>query len=114
MVAARLLCRDPERDAAAGAAAVEPEHQARLFRRAAMDEGIDAERAVFANQPRRDPFDEFEAGAPHQRAIAEHPEVAWREFRILKVIADIAAHRYQNGASEVNSMPFVAGAGAYI
>ena len=33
-----VLFRDPERDAAAGAAAVEPEHQARLLRRAAMHE----------------------------------------------------------------------------
>jgi hypothetical protein len=33
-----VLFRDPERDAAAGAAAIEPEHEARLFRRAAMDE----------------------------------------------------------------------------
>ena len=53
MVAGPLLLRDAERDAAAGAAAVESEHQAGLLRRAAMDERIDAERAVFADQPRR-------------------------------------------------------------
>jgi len=46
-----VLRRDPERDAAAGAAAVEAEHEARLFRRAAMHEGVDAERAMLANQP---------------------------------------------------------------
>jgi hypothetical protein len=41
-----------------------------------MDEGIDAKRAVLADQPRRNPFDEFEAGAPYQGAVTEHPEVA--------------------------------------
>src|SRR6185295_15067638 len=56
-----MLLRDPKRDAAAGAAAVEPQHEAGLFWCAAMDEGIDAERAVFADQARRNPFDEFEA-----------------------------------------------------
>src|SRR6266487_4683837 len=80
-----VLFRDPECDAAAGAAAVEPEHEARLLRRAAMDEGIDAERAVFADQPRWSPFDEFEARAPHQGAVTEHPEVACREFRIVEI-----------------------------
>ena len=38
--------RHPKGDAAAGAAAIEAEHQAGPLRRAAMDEGIDAERAV--------------------------------------------------------------------
>ncbi|MDA9455816.1 hypothetical protein XI00_16525 [Bradyrhizobium sp. CCBAU 21359] len=71
-----VLFSDTEGDAAAGAAAVEPEHQARLLRRAAMDEGIDAERPVLADQPRRDALLEVEARSPHQRAVAEHPEVA--------------------------------------
>src|SRR5882724_12951964 len=73
---------DPECDAAAGAAAIQAEHQARLFRRAAMNEGIDAERTMFADQPGRNPFGESEARAPHQRAVTEHPEVGWREFAI--------------------------------
>ena len=71
-----VLFSDAEGDAAAGAAAVEPQHQARLLRRAAMHEGIDAERAVLADQPGRDAFLEFEARPPHQRSVAEHPEVA--------------------------------------
>ena len=75
------LGRDPEGDAAAGAAAVEPEHEAGLFRRAAMVERIDAERAMLADQPRRNLFDEVEARPPHQRAIAEHPEVVFGQFR---------------------------------
>src|SRR5947207_8252981 len=37
---------DPVGDAAAGAALVEAEHESRLLRRAAVDEGIDAERAM--------------------------------------------------------------------
>src|ERR1019366_802723 len=54
------LLRDPKRDAAAGAAAVEAEHEAGLFRRSPMHEGVDAERAMLADQPRRDLFDELE------------------------------------------------------
>src|SRR5882724_11919721 len=67
------VLRDAKCDAAAGAAAVEAKHETRLFRRSPMHEGIDAERAMFADQPRRDAFDEFEARPPDQRAIAEHP-----------------------------------------
>src|SRR5215510_16192271 len=48
------LGRDTEGDATAGAAAVEAQYQAWFFRGAAMIEGIDAERAVFANQTGRD------------------------------------------------------------
>src|SRR5258707_9986674 len=75
------LGRDPKRNAAAGAAAVEPEHEAGLFPRPAMVERINAERAVLADQPRRDLLEELEAWPPHQRAIAEHPEVAFGRFR---------------------------------
>ena len=85
-----MLLRDPERDAAAGAAAVEAEHKAGLFRRAAMHEGVDAERAMFADQPCRDLLDELEARPPHQRAIAEHPEVAFGQFRFGQ---DLGWHR---------------------
>src|SRR6516165_11125685 len=77
---APLRC-DTESDAATGAAAIEPQHQTRFFRRAAMVERIDAERAVLADQPRRDLFDELEARPPYQRAIAEHPEIAFGRFR---------------------------------
>ena len=77
--------RDAIGDAAAIAAAVETEHQAGLFRRAAMHEGIDAKRAVRADQPRVPPLQEVEAGPPHQRAIAEHPEV-------LAAVLDRAFH----------------------
>ena len=65
--------RHPIGDAAAGAAMIETEHEARPFRRPAVDEGIDAERPVGADQPRLEPLQIVEAGPPHQRAVAEHP-----------------------------------------
>ena len=75
----RRVCRPrPERNPAAGAAAIEPEHEARPLRRSAMHEGIDAERTVQPGQPRRVPFEILEARPPHQRAIGEHPQVAGR------------------------------------
>src|SRR5271155_5850130 len=67
--------RDPERDAAASAAAVKSEHEAGLFGGAAMIERIDAQRAMLADQPRWDLLDKFKARPPHQRAVAEHPQV---------------------------------------
>jgi hypothetical protein len=45
-----------------------------------MVERIDAERAMLADQPRRDLVEELEARPPHQRAIAEHPQVAFGQF----------------------------------
>ena len=71
-----LVGRHPVGDAAAIAAAVEAEHQPGLFRRAAMDEGIDAERAVGADQPGMAALKGVEARPPHQRAVAEDPEIA--------------------------------------
>ena len=70
-----LCSSDPIRHAAAGAALVEAKHQARPFRRSAMDERINAKRPVGADEPRLDPFNKVEARPPDQRAIAEHPEV---------------------------------------
>ena len=73
-----LLARrggDPKGDAAAHSAAVEPQHQAGPLRRAAMDKRIDAQRPVQADEPRRHAFDEVEARIPHQRAVAEDPEI---------------------------------------
>jgi hypothetical protein len=62
-------------DAAAGAAKIEAEYQARPFRRAPVNEGIDAKRPVQAGQARRDALQVLESGAPHQGAVAENPEV---------------------------------------
>src|SRR5665213_1191490 len=61
---------------AAIAAAVKAEHEARPLRRAAVNEGIDAKRAVRADEPRVAPLEEVETRPPHQRPIAEHPQVA--------------------------------------
>src|SRR5438552_8759291 len=41
-----------------------------------MHEGIDAERAMGADEPRLHPLDERKVRPPHQRAIAEHPKIA--------------------------------------
>ena len=68
--------RNAERDAPAGAAAVEPKNQPRLLRRSAMVERIDAERPMLADQPRRHLLGKIESRSPHQRTIAEHPEIA--------------------------------------
>ena len=69
-----LLRRDRERAAAAGAAPVEAQDQARSLARAAMDPGIDAEAAVVAVQPGIEHLLMLEAGPPHQRAVGEHPD----------------------------------------
>jgi hypothetical protein len=61
--------------AAAGAAPIETEDEARTFRGAAMHERIDAERAVQADQLGRLALEVFEARPPDQRALTEHPEV---------------------------------------
>src|SRR5260370_35760988 len=55
------LGRDPKRDAAAGAAAVEPEPEAGFFRRPAAVEPINAERSVLADQPLRGLLEELQA-----------------------------------------------------
>ena len=47
------LGRNPERDTAACPATIQPEYEARLFRSTAVDEGVDTQRAVQADQPGR-------------------------------------------------------------
>ena len=95
--------RHPVGDAAAVAAAVEAEHQAGLFRRAAVDEGIDAERPVRADQPRRAALEEFEAGPPHQRAIGENPQVAAGLFDFFFVILGWKQAKALTGPGECGS-----------
>ena len=67
------LAGNAEGQAKAGAAAVEAEHQSRPFRRAAMHERGDAQRAPVSEKPRPVRLDMREARPPHQRAVAEHP-----------------------------------------
>ena len=76
MVVVALVGRNAVGDAAAIAAAVEAEHQAGLLRRAAMHEGIDAERAVGADQPGVAALEEVEARPPHQRSVGEDPKIS--------------------------------------
>ena len=61
--------------AVAGSAAVQSQHQPRLFRRAAMHVGIDAEAAVIAPDQRRGAADIVKPRPPHQRTIAKNPEL---------------------------------------
>ena len=76
-----VLRLHPEHPAVAHAAAVEAEHQAGVFPRAAIVGRADAEGAVIAVQRRRDDIDIGEIRPPHQRAVTEHPELgAGREF----------------------------------
>src|SRR5229473_8367729 len=99
-----MLLRDPERDAAAGAAAVQSEHEAGLFRCSPMHEGVDAKRAMLAYQPRRNLLEERKARPPHQRTIAEHPQVAFGQFRFGQ---DFRLHRpttYQNSPADENAL----------
>jgi hypothetical protein len=70
-----LRSLDPERNPLTGTAAVETEHQAGPFGRAAMHEGINAQRPVRPGQARFDTLAKIEAGPPHQRAIAEDPKI---------------------------------------
>lgn len=81
----RARRRHAEGDATAGAARIEPENEARLLRRAAMDMAVDAEGTVIAAQPRGPALLMLEAGPPHEGAISKNPQilhavslVAWR------------------------------------
>jgi hypothetical protein len=71
---ALLFGFDPERPAAARAAAIEAEHQARLLRRAAMDDRIDAQAAVIAVETSGRRFGVGKTRPPHQRAVGEDPD----------------------------------------
>src|SRR5262249_13022464 len=67
--------RHPVGDAAAHAAVIETENEPRPLRRAAVDEGIDAERAVGADQAGGNTFQVLETRPPDERAIGEHPKI---------------------------------------
>jgi hypothetical protein len=56
----------PVGDAAAGAATVQPKHQAGLLWGPAMDEGVYAEAPVKSDEPRRDALEIGKARPPHQ------------------------------------------------
>ena len=68
------LSRQAVGDAVARPAAVEPEHQPRLLRRAAIVARIEAEAAVKAAQIGRPALGELEFRVPHQRAVGKYPD----------------------------------------
>jgi hypothetical protein len=70
---------DAEGHAPARAAAAQPHHQPGAVVRAPVAGGKDAQRPVVAAQQCHRALAEEEARRPHQRAVAEHPEVAARE-----------------------------------
>ena len=65
----------PIGDAAAGAAAVEAEHEAGLFRGTAVNVRIHTQRPVQPDEPRRDAFKIRETRPPHERTVAENPKI---------------------------------------
>ena len=67
---------DAVRHAPTGAAAAQAHDQSGLALRAAIARRQDAQRAVIAMRPAERLVPEVEARRPHQRAIAEHPEIA--------------------------------------
>src|SRR4030081_3439892 len=60
---------------------------------------------MLADQPRRDLLDELEARPPHQRAVAEHPQVAFGQFRFGQDFRWHRAHGYQNGKAKRSKIP---------
>jgi len=73
--AADFVPRDAVRHAPARAAAAKPHDEPGFAVRAAVARGKDAQRAVIAVDPGEASFPVGEAGRPHERAIAEHPEI---------------------------------------
>ena len=68
-------------DAPAGPAAAQPHDEPRLLLRAAIARGKDAQRAVIAMRARERALAIREARRPHERAVAEDPQVAFRQPR---------------------------------
>ena len=94
--------------AAAGAAAIEPEHQAGLLLGAAVVRRFHAERAVIAAHQGRVAFEERKARIPHQRAVGEDPEILARRRRQAAALDEVAlAHRRATRATPttVTAMP---------
>ena len=65
----------PIGDAATSAAAVEAEHEAGLFRGAAVNVGIHAQRPVQPDEPCRDAFKIWETRPPHERSVTKNPKI---------------------------------------
>jgi hypothetical protein len=76
-----LVGRNPEGNALASSAMIKPQHEAGSLDRATMADRIDAERPMRAAEQGRNALDIREARPPHQRAIAEDPEVLAGDLR---------------------------------
>jgi len=63
------------RDATTGAATVEAKHEAGLFRGAAMNVGIHAQRPVQTDEPCGDALKVREARPPHERTVTKNPKI---------------------------------------
>jgi hypothetical protein len=68
-------------DAPAGPAAAQPHDEPGLLLRAAIARGKNAQRAVIAVRAAERALRVVEAGRPHQRAVAEDPEVPLGQLR---------------------------------
>ena len=73
---------DAVHHAPAGAAAAKAHHQARLVPRAAVARREDAQRAVIAVRAAERLVLVVEARRPHERAVAEYPEIAFGQSRL--------------------------------
>ena len=65
----------PIGDAPTGAAAVEAEHEAGLFRGAAVNIGIHTQRPVQPDEPRWRAFKIGETRPPHERTVTKNPKI---------------------------------------
>jgi hypothetical protein len=72
---------DAKRHPPARSAGAQSHHQARLALRAPVARRQNAKRAVEAVHPAERLVRVVEAGRPHQRAVAEYPQVARRQLR---------------------------------
>jgi hypothetical protein len=79
--AARALRVEPIGHAPARPAAAKAHHEAGLAERATVSRRQDAQRPVVAMRATEGLARIAEAGRPHQRAVAEHPELAFRQLR---------------------------------
>ena len=80
--AARALRIEPVGYAPARAPAAKAHHQPGLAAGAAVSRRKDAQRPVVAVRPTERLARIAEAGRPHQRAVAEDPELAFRQLRV--------------------------------
>ena len=80
--AAQTRCIDAINHAPARAAAAQPHDEPRLALRAAIARRQDAERAMVAVRSAKRFLPVLEARRPHERAIAEHPEIPFGQQRL--------------------------------